>query len=159
MSASPEAVSARPAERPPAWENLLYTLKAGPAARQRHGGNPGTGLTLHARPTPEVRPLRSPIAGDAARPSGGESGRQRTLRLGVGRRRPGPTDPPGEGAARGWFDRSGFALGSAFGHAGCVLGAPALGRRSARWPAPTRTCTTARSTTTPIIYNNSPNTE
>jgi hypothetical protein len=31
MSASAEAGSARPAERPPAWENLLYTLKAGPA--------------------------------------------------------------------------------------------------------------------------------
>src|SRR4029453_13789447 len=41
------------------------------------------------------------------------------------------------------------ALGSAFGHAGWVLGAPALGGRSARRrPAPTRICTTARSTTT-----------
>src|SRR4029453_10750922 len=48
-----------------------------------------------------------------------------------------PQEPAGAGA-----------LGSAFGHAGCVLGSPALGRRSPLWPAPTRTCTTARSTTT-----------
>jgi hypothetical protein len=33
MSASAEAVSARPAERPPAWENLLYTLKRRPCGR------------------------------------------------------------------------------------------------------------------------------
>src|SRR5215213_1281699 len=51
------------------------------------------------------------------------------------------------------------ALGSAFGHARWVLGAPALGRRSARWPAPTRTCTTARSTTTPSSEQPSRDTE
>src|SRR5829696_9047527 len=51
------------------------------------------------------------------------------------------------------------ALGSAFGHAGCVLGSPALGRRSALRPAPTRTCTTARSTTTPSSDQSSRDTE
>src|SRR4030095_8560954 len=51
------------------------------------------------------------------------------------------------------------ALGSAFGHAGCVLGSPALGRRSALWPPPTRTCTTARSTTTSSSDQTSRDTE
>jgi hypothetical protein len=51
------------------------------------------------------------------------------------------------------------ALGSALGHAGCVLGSPALGRRSALRPAPTRTCTTARSTTTSSSDQTSRDTE
>jgi hypothetical protein len=29
------------------WEKLLYELKAGPAARRRHDGHRGTGLTVH----------------------------------------------------------------------------------------------------------------
>jgi hypothetical protein len=43
MSASAEAVSARPAERPPAWENLLYELKAGHAGGLRP---PSAGYTV-----------------------------------------------------------------------------------------------------------------
>jgi hypothetical protein len=30
-------------------ERFLYELKAGPAARQRHDGHRGAGLTLHSR--------------------------------------------------------------------------------------------------------------
>ena len=55
--------------------------------------------------------------------------------------------------------REPFGLWSGFGYAGWVLGSPALGRRSARWPAPTRTCTTARSTTTSSSDQTSRDTE
>jgi hypothetical protein len=73
-------------------------------AQQRHGWNREPASLSTPGRLLRSGPLQSPVAGDAARPSGGESGRQRALRLVVGRRRPGPTDPPGEGSSS-WLVR------------------------------------------------------
>jgi hypothetical protein len=60
MSASAEAVSARPAERPPAWEHLLYTLKAGPAGglRPPSAGSHSAGVPYRPQPLPHPKRCR-----------------------------------------------------------------------------------------------------
>src|SRR5829696_6006166 len=60
MSASPEAVSARPAERPPAWENLPYDSQGRPCGRPPAALRPGNDATVTGEPaSPSARESRS----------------------------------------------------------------------------------------------------